>query len=149
MPLCNDTIKNREIRFKLSTPDQAKKAEQLLSGVPGIEHTEVTAPCCMHISYNVEELTLQMIESALREVGFDLDDGLIVRLKRAVFSYCEDASDITGSASTRLAQTRLKTATGLTRYCTKVTQIVCVGRLFNELHTNWQLIVRLQPAPSP
>ena len=91
MPLCNDTIKNREIRFKLSTPDQAKKAEQLLSGVPGIEHTEVTAPCCMHISYNVEELTLQMIESALREVGFDLDDGLFIRLRRAVFSYCEDA----------------------------------------------------------
>ena len=91
MPLCNDTIKNREIRFKPSTPDQAKKAEQLLSGVPGIEHTEMTAPCCMHISYNVEELTLQMIESALREVGFDLDDSLFIRLKRAVFSYCEDA----------------------------------------------------------
>jgi len=91
MPLCNDTIKNREIRFKLSTPDQAKKAEQLLSGVPGIEHIEAVAPCCMHIRYNVEELTLQMIESALREVGFDLDDGLVIRLKRAVLAYCEDA----------------------------------------------------------
>jgi hypothetical protein len=91
MPLCNDTIKNREIRFKLSTPDQAMKAEQLLSGVPGIENIEVAAPCCMHIRYNVEELTLQMIESALRDVGFDLDDSLVVRLKRAVFSYCEDA----------------------------------------------------------
>lgn len=91
MPLCNDTIKNREIRFKLSTPDQANKAGQLLSGVPGIEHVEVVAPCCMNIRYNVEELTLQMIESALCEVGFELDDGLMIRLKRAVFSYCEDA----------------------------------------------------------
>ncbi len=91
MPLCNDIIKNREIRFKLSTPDQAKKAEQLLSGVPGIEHIEAVAPCCMHIRYDVEKLTLQMIESALREVGFDLDDSLVIRLKRAVFSYCEDA----------------------------------------------------------
>jgi hypothetical protein len=91
MPLCHDTIKNREIRFKLSTPDQAKKAEQLLSDVPGIEHIEAVAPYRMQIRYNVEELTLQMIESALREVGFDLDDGLVMRLKRAVFSYCEDA----------------------------------------------------------
>ena len=91
MPLCHDTIKNREIRFKLSTPDQAKKAEQLLNSIEGIEHIEVVAPCCMHIRYNVEKLTLQMIESALREVGFDLDDGLVIRLKRAVFSYCEDA----------------------------------------------------------
>jgi hypothetical protein len=91
MPLCNDTIKNREIRFKLSTPGQANKAEQLLSGVPGIEHVEVVAPCCMSIRYRVEELTLQMIESALCEVGFELDDGLMIRIKRAVFSYCEDA----------------------------------------------------------
>ena len=91
MQLCNDAIKNREIRFKLATPDQAKKAEQLLSGVPGIEHIDVVAPCCMRIRYSVEQLTLQMIESALREVGFDLDDGLVTRLKRAVFSYCEDA----------------------------------------------------------
>lgn len=91
MPLCNDTIKNREIRFKLTTPDQAEKAEQLLSEVPGIEHIEVVAPCCLHIRYSVEELTLKMIESALRDVGFDLDDGLAIRLKRAVFSYCEDA----------------------------------------------------------
>jgi len=91
MPLCNDTIKNREIRFKLSTPNQANRAEQLLSGVPGIEHTYAVAPCCMHIRYSVEAFTLQMIESALRDVGFALDDGLFTRLKRAVFSYCEDA----------------------------------------------------------
>ena len=91
MPLCNDIIKDREIRFSLSTSDQAKKAEQLLRGVPGIEHIEAVDSNCLHIRYSIEELTLQMIESALREVGFDLDDGLITRLKRAVFSYCEDA----------------------------------------------------------
>jgi hypothetical protein len=91
MPLCNDIIKNREIRFKLSTPDQAKKAEQLLNDVPGIERIHATAPDCLHIQYSVEALTLQMIESALREVGFDLEDGIITRVKRAVYSYCEDA----------------------------------------------------------
>ena len=91
MPLCNDIIKNREIHFKLSTADQANKAEQVLSGVSGIQHIEAVAPDCLHISYSVEKLTLQMIESALREVGFDLDDGLIMWVKRAVFSYCEDA----------------------------------------------------------
>jgi len=91
MPICNDIIKNREIRFKLSTPDQAKKAEQLLSDVAGIESIEATAPDCLHIKYRVEVLTLQMIESALRKVGFDLEDSIIIRMKRAVYSYCEDA----------------------------------------------------------
>lgn len=91
MPLCNDIIKNRVIRFKLSTPDQASKAEQLLAGLPGIHHTEVKDQQSLQIRYNVEELTLQMIESALREVGFDLNDDIITNLKRAVFSYCEEA----------------------------------------------------------
>jgi hypothetical protein len=91
MPLCNDIIKNREIRFKLSNAGQAKRAEQLLVGVAGIEHVEAVASNCLHIRYSVQEMTLNMIESALREVGFDLDDSLLMRLKRAVFSYCEDA----------------------------------------------------------
>ena len=91
MPLCNDIIKSREIRFKLSTPDQAERARQLLSDVEGIEHMEVTQENNLQIRYNVEKLTLQMIENALRKVGFELDDGLITVIKRAVFSYCEDA----------------------------------------------------------
>lgn len=91
MPLCNDIIKDREIRFKLSTPDQAIKAEQLLKDVPGIEFIEAVTSESLHIRYSVEALTLQMIETALREVGFDLNDSLINKLKRAVFSYCEDA----------------------------------------------------------
>ena len=91
MPLCNDLIKDREIRFKLSTQDQARKAEQLLKDVPGVESIEAMTSRSLRIRYSVEDLTLQMIEAALREVGFDLDDGLLNRLKRAVFSYCEDA----------------------------------------------------------
>ena len=91
MPLCNDIIKDREIRFTLSTPDQARKAELVLKDVPGIEQIEAVAANCLHIRYSVEKLTLSMIESALRDVGFDLEDGLIIKLQRAVFSYCEDA----------------------------------------------------------
>jgi len=91
MPLCNDIIKNREIRFKLSTPDQAAKAEQLLKDVSGVEQVEAVDSNHLHIRYDVEALTLQMIESALNEVGFELEDGIVANLKRAVFSYCEDA----------------------------------------------------------
>ena len=91
MPFCNDIMKDREIRFRLSTPDQAQKAAQLLKDVDGIEHIEAVSSDSLHVRYSVEALTLQMIESALREVGFELDDGLIAWLKRAVFSYCEDA----------------------------------------------------------
>jgi len=91
MPLCNDTIKERDIRFAAADSDQAERAMQLLTDVPGIESMKVTTAGTLHIRYDVQALTLQMIESALSEVGFRLDDRVLLRLKRAVYSYCEDA----------------------------------------------------------
>ena len=91
MNKCDDTIKNREIRFNSSRMDQAAAAESLLQDISGIESSTAITPRCLQVRYNIENLTLKQIESALRKVGFDLDDGLIIKLKRAVFSYCEDA----------------------------------------------------------
>lgn len=91
MPLCNDIIKERDIHFAMANGDQAERAMLLLTGVSGIEAMRVTAAGNLHIRYDVQALTLQMIESALSEVGFRLDDGMLMRLKRAVYSYCEDA----------------------------------------------------------
>ena len=91
MPLCNEIIKVRVIRFKMSSPGQAEKAAELLDGVTGIQNAELKDRHSLQLSYSVEELTLQMIESALREVGFELNNDIVSNLKRAVFSYCEDA----------------------------------------------------------
>ena len=91
MPITNDTIKIREIHFKLSTPDQAVNASKILGDVAGIECVQTATPGCLQIRYSVEQFTLQMIESALREAGFELADTFLFRLKRAIFSYCEEA----------------------------------------------------------
>jgi hypothetical protein len=91
MPICNDTIKERDIHFATTDSDQAERAMQLLTGVPGIDSMKVTNAGKLHIRYDVQALTWQMIESALSEVGFKLDDGVLLRIKRAVYSYCEEA----------------------------------------------------------
>ena len=91
MPICNDTIKERDVHFAITDSDQAERAMQLLTGVPGIDSMKVTKAGNLHIRYDVQAMTLQMIESALCEVGFELDNGVLLRLKRAVYSYCEDA----------------------------------------------------------
>ena len=86
-------LKHREIHFSPLHPDpnQARTAMLQLSDLEGVKAIHQLQPHRLYISYRVDQLTLQMIESALREVGFDLDDSLVNRLKRAVFSYCEDA----------------------------------------------------------
>ncbi|MGB5397699.1 MAG: hypothetical protein WBN96_11170 [Gammaproteobacteria bacterium] len=93
MQICRDVIKTRELQFlsKLPGIDEAEKARRLLSGVKGIEHVEQTHPGRLSLRYDVRQLTLQMIESALRDVGFFLDNSLVTRIRRSLFAYCEEA----------------------------------------------------------
>lgn len=92
MEICKDIVKCRDIRFihSLSGADHAEKARQLLIDVPGIETMTIIRTDCLRVRYDVRKLTLQMLESALKSVGFDLDNSLTNRIKRSIFAYCED-----------------------------------------------------------
>ena len=93
MPICKDIIKKREIRFApdFSTPDEIQKAIRVLADVKGIEAMTSSRKSGMKIRYDVRQLTLQMLESALVSVGFKLDNSLFTRFKRGICAYCEDA----------------------------------------------------------
>jgi hypothetical protein len=91
-----DLIKYRDIIFSRLHPDpaQAESAMLLLSDVSGVVHLHRAAPTCLHIGYDIRELTLKMIESALLDVGFHLDNNLLCKLKRALFHYTEETQRI-------------------------------------------------------
>lgn len=91
-----DLIKYRDIIFSNLHPDpcQAESAMLLLSDVSGVVHLNRTSNTCLHIGYDVRELTLLMIESALLDVGFHLDNNLLSKLKRALFYYTEETQRI-------------------------------------------------------
>lgn len=92
MSICRDVFKNRDVQFlnKLSGLDDAHKARQLLSKVNGIKSVTLVHTGKLRLRYDVRELTLQMIEDALRDVGFQLDNKLFCRIKRGMIAYCED-----------------------------------------------------------
>jgi len=93
MPLCNDIIKNREIRFTCS-PTEANQAEQavrLLIGITGIEQAVPVRNNILHVRYDIRKITMQTLESALIGVGFSLHNSLSIQLKRGVIAYCEGA----------------------------------------------------------
>lgn len=93
MPLCNDITKDREIRFTLSLTkaDQAETAARLLTDVAGIELAVPVRPNVLRVRYDIREISLQMLESALVDVGFSLRDNLAKRFKYELIAYCEDA----------------------------------------------------------
>jgi hypothetical protein len=85
-------LKRREIRFRNLDPraNDAKEAVKLLLEVRGIEHIMAITHDCLHIHYDLRHITLHMIESALVEVGFHLDNSLLCKMKRALFHYIEE-----------------------------------------------------------
>lgn len=90
--MSNIYIKSREIQFATPHPDnnQAQSAMLLFADIRGIEKLHLLNPQCILVSYDVRELTLNMLETVLIELGFHLDNNLLVKIKRALYSYTED-----------------------------------------------------------
>ncbi|NMG73140.1 hypothetical protein [Aromatoleum diolicum] len=83
--------KEREIRFAAYPPRQARQALQslrMLKGLhvaPHVERLDVLV-----VSYSVLDFSLEIIEGALHEAGFHLDNSLYVKIYRAVVYFCEE-----------------------------------------------------------
>ena len=87
-----ELIKQRDIRFcpLHPDPDQAQSAVLLLDGAAGIHDARKLAPHCLQVCYDIRRVTLQVIEEALTELGFHLDNSLMAKLKRALYHYTEE-----------------------------------------------------------
>jgi hypothetical protein len=87
-----DFIKTREIHFRNVDPaaNDAREAMRLLLGAEGIEDIRALSTDCIQVRYDIRQLTLQVLEAALAEVGFHLDNNLLVKLKRALIHYTEE-----------------------------------------------------------
>ena len=88
----DELIKRREIHFchLHSDPAQAQTAMFLLSDVAGIQDMVLINDLCLHISYDIRHISLELIETVLQEVGFHLDNSLLIKLKRALYYYSEN-----------------------------------------------------------
>jgi len=90
MAICHDMVKNRTLRFTRRGDNQAEKAMKLLADVEGIESMTANSNTALKIHYDIQQLTFQILESALTEVGFDLDNSLFAQVKRTLLTYSED-----------------------------------------------------------
>ena len=89
----NDCIKHRDIHFA-PLHDQNESPSQLatllLADAPGIINLYPLSDTRLHVSYDLRLVTLDIIESGLREVGFHLDNNLLCMLRRALCHYTEE-----------------------------------------------------------
>lgn len=85
-------IKQRDILFHPLHPDPrpARSAALLLNEIDGVEYVEALTETRLQVHYNLHKITLAIIEEALGEVGFHLDNALLIKLKRALYYYSEE-----------------------------------------------------------
>ncbi|VAX00418.1 hypothetical protein MNBD_GAMMA20-500 [hydrothermal vent metagenome] len=88
----SEEIKQREIRFCTLDPsaEPARDAAQLLLNAPGVETVQALTRDNLHIHYRLCQISLQIIEESLVELGFHLDNSLLCRMRRALIYYCEE-----------------------------------------------------------
>ena len=86
--------KIREIAFDAlhPNPQQAQTAAELLTAYPGILLCQVGGPCQLFVHYDIQFVSLEMIESLLLQRGLHLDNSLLFKLKRALYYYTENIS---------------------------------------------------------
>ena len=92
MDSSDEFIRHREVAFRAphSEPDQAQAACLLLSDTDAIQDVRLLAPNLLVVTYDLRDVTFAELESALTELGFHLDNGLMIKLKRALYNYSED-----------------------------------------------------------
>jgi hypothetical protein len=88
----DEFIRHREVAFRAphSEPDQAQSACLLLADTDAIRDVHVLGPNRLVVTYDVRDVTFGELESALTELGFHLDNSLVMKLKRALYNYSED-----------------------------------------------------------
>ena len=88
-----ELIKHREICFCRLHPDphQAQTVMLLLSDIDGILGVRRAEGERVQVNYDLSRLSLKIIEEALIELGFHLDNSLFSKLMRALHYYAEEA----------------------------------------------------------
>jgi hypothetical protein len=71
---------------------QAGEACAVLRGVKGVHLVEPVNDYRLKLVYSLENLSFELIEGLLRELGFRLDDRLFSMLRRNIYQYLEDTA---------------------------------------------------------
>lgn len=82
--------KTRDIRFAALPPGQTEQALAALRAFKGLSVTPVEGKPWLRVRYSVLDYSLEVLENALRQAGYHLDNTLYSKLLRALVYFCEE-----------------------------------------------------------
>ena len=82
--------KERELRFAASPAGQATRALDALRSLKGVFVAPGSGPHSVTVRYSILDYSMELLEDALRDAGYHLDNGLYTKLVRAIVYFCEE-----------------------------------------------------------
>ncbi|MDX5446268.1 MAG: hypothetical protein LPJ87_09460 [Zoogloeaceae bacterium] len=83
-------VKERELRFAQSPAGQVARARSALEVLKGVSVSDGATPHALCVRYSILDYSLELLEDALRDAGYHLDNGLYAKLVRAIVYFCEE-----------------------------------------------------------
>lgn len=90
--MSDELIRQRELRFSTLHPDprQGETAYALLQTLELFHHVELVESHCLIVRYSVRDISLEIIEGLLQELGFTLESSLLIKLMRSLYYFTEE-----------------------------------------------------------
>lgn len=83
-------VKERELRFAASPAGQLERAREALLTLKGVCVTDGPTGRSLCVRYSILDYSLELLEDALRDAGYHLDNSLYAKLVRAIVYFCEE-----------------------------------------------------------
>ena len=83
-------VKERELRFAHSPAGQVERAREALRTLKGVTVSDGPTANSLCVRYSILDYSLELLEEALRDAGYHLDNTLYSKLLRAIVYFCEE-----------------------------------------------------------
>ena len=78
------------LRQSADPAKQAKAACEILAGTEGVILAAATSHNSIHLIYSLNHLSFELLTDLLSELGFELDNSILLSLRKTIFQFLED-----------------------------------------------------------
>ncbi len=78
------------LRKSADSRKQAEAACEVLAGTEGVVLAAPASKHSIHLIYSLNHLSFELLTDLLTELGFELDDSILLGLRKTIFQFLED-----------------------------------------------------------
>jgi len=78
------------LRQSADPAQQAEAACEVLAGTKGVILVAATSQNSIHLIYSLNHLSFELLTDLLDELGFELDNSILLSLRKTIFQFLED-----------------------------------------------------------